>query len=754
MSSEEARIPLLGGEGRDSTASRFGRLSGPVRFALIFGVAAFAGVVYGSLQIPGETTELVTQGLSGDDGSGRPTLYALLDHEGMSQQLKTLQCYKKMANEAGMQLAVGPLKSKHFATTVALDDLVANDEHAWRAMTKGDWQRVEDVGGPDLCITAKRKGGRDHVRYSYPGGEVESDPDTVITSYKKVIKELKTREWWTCLGSLVFDECAEDEDAQIDFKPSGHVAEVMKIARKSLFMGKKKNPEEEKFRVVRMKQGAKGRGATEPFLELCREAKSGMGMPVYVSTENDSDKLHRHLHEEGCMTVRNITGYDMLQDWEREAMDQFFLAEAEEHYAMSCSSSDAVATVSRKLRAKPNTKTYVTSAKDFLDIPEAVTEEGCKKATKLLDDEADAGHAVEDQFSDKVKDAAKAVAAQLEKEEQEAEAAAAGGVVAAAAAEPAGEIPQAVPEQQQLQQPAAEAEAVAQQPEQQPAAAAAAAAEAAPQEPAAEAQPAAAADSIDAAIDAQAAALPQPEGVDAIDAAIDAQAEALPEAQPQQQLAEPQPAAAAAQPQLTPEQMAAAQQQQPVAMQQPVAPGVDDERMKLMEQDVSGLKVNMANIAQTLYNIQQSIAGKPIGPAPVPAAPKSTFDKLLGDDDDEEEEKEEEAAPAATPEDEKMAAVLADVAAAKEAANEPPAAAAADPAAAADAAKAADPAAAATALATATEKAGGEEAKGAPPPVASPPPPKPIMYPPPLPPLVIEDMASYEEEMMHANEDH
>ena len=119
-----------------------------------------------------------------------------------------------------------------------------------------------------------------------------------------------------------------------------------------------------------------------------------MGMPVYVSTENDSDKLHRHLHEEGCMTVRNITGYDMLQDWEREAMYQFFLAEAEEHYAMSCSSSDAVATVSRKLRAKPNTKTYVTSAKDFLDIPEAVTEEGCKKATKLLDDEADAGHAV------------------------------------------------------------------------------------------------------------------------------------------------------------------------------------------------------------------------------------------------------------------------------------------------------------------------------------------------------------------------
>ena len=42
-----------------------------------------------------------------------------------------------------------------------------------------------------------------------------------------------------------------------------------------------------------MKQGAKGRGATEPS-ELCREAKSGMGMPVYVSTENDSDKLHRH----------------------------------------------------------------------------------------------------------------------------------------------------------------------------------------------------------------------------------------------------------------------------------------------------------------------------------------------------------------------------------------------------------------------------------------------------------------------------
>ena len=59
-------------------------------------------------------------------------------------------------------------------------------------MTKGDWQRVEDVGGPDLHHGAQ--GRAHHVRYCTPAAR-ESDPDTVITSYKKVIKELKTREW-------------------------------------------------------------------------------------------------------------------------------------------------------------------------------------------------------------------------------------------------------------------------------------------------------------------------------------------------------------------------------------------------------------------------------------------------------------------------------------------------------------------------------------------------------------------------------
>ena len=91
-----------------------------------------------------------------------------------------------------MQLAVGRVTSDHFEETVRLDDLVANEEQGWRSMTKGDWQRIEDAGGPpDLCITARDKHGEDGVKYAIPGGgDDRLHPNTVITSYEAVIREL------------------------------------------------------------------------------------------------------------------------------------------------------------------------------------------------------------------------------------------------------------------------------------------------------------------------------------------------------------------------------------------------------------------------------------------------------------------------------------------------------------------------------------------------------------------------------------
>ena len=383
-------------------------------------VAAVAGVAYGGMTSSFRTT-LTSTGLPVDD---RPTLYALLDHEPFALQLRTGAT--RNGKDAGMQLAVGPFVSSHFDSEMRLEDLVDNSEQDWRSMTNSDWQRVIDAGGPGLCITAERKGMRDGVKYAIPGGgEIQSDPNTVITSYKKVIKELTTRPWWTCLGTLVFEECA-GLDSQIDFKPSAHITEVMGIARKALFDGDSDQP----FRMVHLHRGDRclkekwkdeqrcQAGEEQPFLDMCQEAKAGMGLPVYVATYYTTDELHDALHRNGCLTVRNITGYDMLQDWEHAGMDQFLLSEAEEHFSMGCSTMDTVASASRHIRNKNPSKVFVKSAGAFLEIPAATTVVSCEAATKKMVQDADAGKAAEDQFTDRVKDAAAAVAAQIEQEEK------------------------------------------------------------------------------------------------------------------------------------------------------------------------------------------------------------------------------------------------------------------------------------------------------------------------------------------------
>jgi len=327
-----------------------------------------------------------------------------------------------------MQLAVGEYTSDHFEETVRLDDLVANEDQGWRSMTKGDWQRIEDAGGPDLCITARDKHGKDGASYAYPGGTIVSTEGSVITSYDDVIHELKTREWWTCLGSQAFDECTA-KDAQLDFRPSPHVTEVMQIAQKSMF-GK---DNDKGFRAAhlsepkRLKRDAGDAGdAYKAFRDACKEAKAGMGPPVYVATgparKGSSSKTHAKLHEMGCVTYQNITGYDMLQDWELAAMDQFLLAEAETHVTTACSAADSIAAASRRMRAAAGSEVYIAASDAFLDVPNDADERACAKAVDAMARTTDATKSADEAFDDKVHDAAEAVAARIAAEE-----AAAGG---------------------------------------------------------------------------------------------------------------------------------------------------------------------------------------------------------------------------------------------------------------------------------------------------------------------------------------
>ena len=400
----EARTPLLHGEGRDD--ARSSRAAQKSRVALLAGVGAVAGLaLVGHVRAP-----FALSSLGIDDGSGRPTLYAMLDQAPLADQLKHLQCYRKMAEDAGMQLAVGEYTSDHFEETVRLDDLVANEGQGWRSMTKGDWQRIEDAGGPDLCITARDEHGEDGAAYAYPGGTIVSAKDSVITSYEDVIHELKTREWWTCLGSQTFDVCTA-KDAQVDFRPSPHVTEVIKIAQKSLF-GK---DNDKGFRAAHMSREHKNSkeknagDAYKAFRDACKEAKAGMGPPVYVATGpmSKASKTHAKLHEMGCVTYQNITGYDMLQDWELAAMDQFMLAEAETHVTTACSAADSIAAQSRRMRAAAKSEVYVAESDAFLDVPEDGDERACAKAVDAMARSADATKSADEAFEDKVQDAAR-----------------------------------------------------------------------------------------------------------------------------------------------------------------------------------------------------------------------------------------------------------------------------------------------------------------------------------------------------------
>ena len=131
--------------------------------------------------------------------------------------------------------------------------------------------------------------------------------------------------------------------------------------------------------------------AVQPFRDMCQEAKAGMGLPVYVATGPVSKKdgaTHAKLHEMGCVTYRNITGYDMLQDWELAGMDQFLLAEAETHVSMRCSAADTVASDSLRMRAAAASEVFIATSDAFLDVPDDADERGRvrRRRTKMVQD--------------------------------------------------------------------------------------------------------------------------------------------------------------------------------------------------------------------------------------------------------------------------------------------------------------------------------------------------------------------------------
>ena len=79
----EARIPLLHGEGRDD--ARPARAAQKSRVALLAGVGAVAGLAL--VGVRGAPS--VVSSLGFDDGSGRPTLYAMLDQAPLACLLYT-----------------------------------------------------------------------------------------------------------------------------------------------------------------------------------------------------------------------------------------------------------------------------------------------------------------------------------------------------------------------------------------------------------------------------------------------------------------------------------------------------------------------------------------------------------------------------------------------------------------------------------------------------------------------------------------
>ena len=142
----------------------------------------------------------------------------------------------------------------------------------------------------------------------------------------------------------------------------------------------------------------------DPFVHMCRESKSGHGLPTYVATDDMSANTQMKLQSVGCKTIHSILGSQKLEEWEMSALDQFMMADATEHYSMRCTTMDIIASSSRRIRQKMPSKWFLNNAQKFqagVKIAEEIEEasqpkgEG-KKFAKAAEAKARARQAAED----------------------------------------------------------------------------------------------------------------------------------------------------------------------------------------------------------------------------------------------------------------------------------------------------------------------------------------------------------------------
>ena len=404
---DDERIPLLGKTKEKATAdspsssSSSSSLWSSTRalscaVVLVVVMSSVAGVGWGHFQRAG----------------AGGTLYALFDTEGLAMSLKSLQCYVKMGEELGMEVAVGPYRSKHYEEGwIELDQMVKPGS-GWRRMRTTEKTNGEDWSSRCFVGDARNPGLRAAAVYTFSlpnGGEIKNDDNdnTVVTSYAEMIAKLRASGDGACVGSLVytFAECTS-VDAQMDFQPSDTVAALMRSSKEEMF-GAPDAP----FAVVHFRRGDRCvNGAAynddlrcrdvkeQPFLELCRrgEKSRGMGdggegndaMPVYVATDDFTPRTQRELQRAGCYTISSIPGSDRWKSWEGAAFDQFLMSDATEFFSMGCSTMDTVASASRRLRKAKVGKWYVKSAGGFVDIPPTKTMQNCFGAVEAAEAEA------------------------------------------------------------------------------------------------------------------------------------------------------------------------------------------------------------------------------------------------------------------------------------------------------------------------------------------------------------------------------
>lgn len=391
----EAATPLLGG---DDARTRSRGSSRPVVIAL--GSLAFAALI--GLGVYTHSAGPLP-GLDLLKGKERPTpvMYALMgETQGLPQQLRSLQCYAKMARETGSELVVGPVKTKAVNggedEYVSFDAIVKPEPGTWRAMTKDDRAAFLTHNLDRGCITALREQDTIGTTFVSPGDEtVRSDPFTSAKDYQSVVDSIKERGGKpSCVASAVYAEC-EEPGTELDFQASKHIELLSSEVRKFLFGAADRN-----FRVVHARSNAATMGMPvfksfnsnqasiniDPFVHMCREAKAGQGLPTYVATDDMSANTQMKLQSFGCKTIHSILGSQKLEDWEMAALDQFMMADATEHYSMRCTTMDIIASSSRRIRQKMPSKWYLDNARKFHEIADGSNMKQCEAGVKVAEE--------------------------------------------------------------------------------------------------------------------------------------------------------------------------------------------------------------------------------------------------------------------------------------------------------------------------------------------------------------------------------